>query len=133
LLRVPDARGTGVAELVRVEALAGFEVRALDPGAAHAVEPERALGVPRPVPRVHVPVRQPPLERVRLDEVRRDLLLALFQVVDLDEAPLPETVGPPADEVLLGSLHLRLRRLRQLELAECLLELRAGALQRGSG
>ena len=48
--RVPDARGPGVAELVRVEALARLEVPALDPGAAHPVEPERALAVARAVP-----------------------------------------------------------------------------------
>src|SRR5206468_10967122 len=116
LLRVPDARSARVAELVRVEALARLEVPSLDPGAAHPVEPERTLGVARAVPRVDVPVRKPALERVRLDEVGRDLLLALLQVVDLDEAPLVRAVAERGDEVLLGARHLRLRRLGELEL-----------------
>ena len=50
----------------------GSKRLALDPGAAHPVEPEGALAVARAVPRVDVPVGQPPLERVRLDEARRD-------------------------------------------------------------
>jgi hypothetical protein len=122
--------GAGVSELVRVEALAWLEVRALDPGAAHPVEPERALAVARAVPRVHVPVGQLALERVRLDEVRRDLLLAALQVVDLHQAPLAQAAAERADEVLLGPLHVRLGRLCELELAEGLLELGAHAVER---
>src|SRR5262249_5228180 len=128
--RVPDPRRPRVAELVRVEALTRLEVAALEPGRAHPVEPERALAVARAVPRVHVPVRQPPFERVRLAEGRPDLLFAFLQVVDLDEAPLAQAAAERADEVLLGALHLRLRRLLQLELAEGLLEFRAHAVER---
>ena len=67
--------------------------RACSRRAAHPVEPERALAVARAVPRVDVPVRQLALERVRLDQVRRRLLLALLQVLDLDEPPLADAVG----------------------------------------
>src|ERR1051325_10461155 len=71
-----------------------------------------------------------PRERVRLDEVRRELVLAFLEVVDLDEAPLVRAAAQRRDEVLLGALDVRLRGLHELELAEGLLELRADAPQR---
>ena len=60
----------------------------------------------------------------------RALLLALLQVVDLDQAPFAQAAAERADEVLLGPLHVRLGRLRELELAEGLLELGAHAVER---
>ena len=63
----------------------GSNVFALESRAAHPVEPERALRVARAIPGVHVPVGQLPLDHVRLDEPRRERLLALLLVLDLDE------------------------------------------------
>src|SRR2546423_14731023 len=77
--------------------------------------------------------RQPSLERVRLDEVRRGLLFAFLEVVDLDETALVGATAERGDEVLLGALDVRLGRLDELELAEGLLELRPNALQRRAG
>src|SRR5438874_1329381 len=93
----------------------------------------RSPPVPRAVPCVDVPVRQPALERVRLDKVRRGLLLALLQVVDLDQATLVGAAAQGRDEILLGALDVGLGGLDELELAEGLLELRTDALQRRAG
>src|SRR6185312_2315801 len=51
--------------------------------APHPVEPEAALVVAGAIPGVDVPVRQPPLDRVRLDDVQRRLPVFLFQVFGL--------------------------------------------------
>src|SRR5213079_58590 len=68
-------------------ALARHELLVLQPRAPHPVEPEGPLTVPGAVPRVHVPVRQLALHRIRLDQVGRGRLLALLQVVELDKPP----------------------------------------------
>ena len=80
-----------------------------------------------------VPVRETALERVRLDEVCGDLVLAFLEVVDLDEPALAAPAAQGRDEILLGALDVWLRRLDELELAERLLELRADALQGSPG
>src|SRR5207248_2112957 len=64
------------------------------------------------------------------DQVHRHLVLALLQVVDLDQPPLVGAVAQGRDKIFLGPLDVRLGRLRQLELAEGLLQLRAHALER---
>src|SRR5207247_11169185 len=61
-----------------------------------------------------------------------DLVLALLEVVDLDEPALVRAAAQGGDEVLLRALDVRLRRLRELELAERLLELRPHALEPGA-
>ena len=58
-------------QLGRVEAVARREPAAQRLGVARAVEPVAARRVAVDVPRVDVPVRQSPLDRVRLDRPRR--------------------------------------------------------------
>src|SRR5581483_11523748 len=92
-------------------------------------EPERALAVRRAVVRVHVPVRKRALERVRLDDPRRRLCVDLLLILDLDEAVLVATAGERRDEVLLGAVR-GVGALRELELAERLLQLAADLVER---
>ena len=100
------------------------------PGAAHAIEPEAALGVTAAIPRVHAPVRELPLQGVGLDDPLRPRLLALLLVFDLDEPPLSDSIRQGRDEISLGVPGARPRRLRQLELPERLFELSAHAVER---
>ena len=67
---------------------------------AHAVEPVRARLVALGVPRVDVPVGEPPLDRVRLDRPRDDLLLLGLQVLDLDELVPVDRLRQLVDETL---------------------------------
>src|SRR6185503_13068903 len=129
--RVPDAGGAGAAEAGGLEARAWLE-RALEQlRAPHPVEAEALLGVAVAIPRVDVPVRERALELVRLDRPRRRLALALLQVLDLDEAVGRDRVGEEHDQALLLRPLVRRRGLRELELAERLLELPADAVERG--
>src|SRR5262249_46404824 len=123
-LRVPDPRhDAGAAEVVGPEAVAGLERLTLQPGAAHPVEPEGTLRVACAIPRVDVPVGQLPLDHVGLDESRRERVLALLLVLDLDHAVLADALAQRRHELLLGPGRLGLRRLAKVELAERLLEL----------
>ena len=72
---------------------------------------------------------QPALDPVRLDRPRLDLGRLGLQVLELDEPPAVDRAGQRRDEVLLGA-GLRRRGLREVELAERLLELRAHAVER---
>ena len=76
------------------------------------------------------PVRQLPLERVRLDEPRRGRLVGLLLVLDLDEPAFADRLAERGHEVLLGLPHLGLRRLGEVELAEGLLELAPDPVER---
>src|SRR5262245_63009471 len=116
--------------MVRPEPLAGLECLALQPGAPHPVEPERALRVSRAVPRVDVPVRKLALDHVRLDEPRRECVLALLLVLDLDDAVLADALAEGRDELLLGPRGAGLRGLAEVELAARPLELLPDALER---
>ncbi len=87
-----------------------------------AVEPVAARGVAVDVPGVDVPVREPPLDRVWLDGPGRHLGRLGLQVLELDELVLRDRAGERGDEILLRSAVWG-RRPRQLEDAECLLEL----------
>src|SRR5207253_1871174 len=79
-LRVPDPGVPDVAQPARLEPFSRLELVARQARAAHAVEPEAAFAVSRAVPRVDVPVRESPLEGIRLDEACRRRLLPLLQV-----------------------------------------------------
>src|SRR5207244_7366438 len=122
-------------ELMRLEAGAWLEPLVAQLRVPHPVETECALAVARAVPRVDVPVRKLALEVVRLDEPLRPRLLALLLVLDLDEVVVVDRVRERRDQLLLLGRDLRLGRLRQLELAERLLELaphaRDGAVRLG--
>ena len=78
---------------------------------AHAVEPEAADVLARAIPRVHVPVRQLPLEPVRLDRVGDDGFLAHLDVLDVDESPALDALAERADQPLLDAVGRRLGRL----------------------
>src|SRR5207247_6158045 len=116
--------GARVAEAVRLQRRPRLEALVRQLRAAHPVEPEAAFGLARAVPRVHAPVRQFAFERVRLHDPRRPGLLAFLLVLDLNETPLADAFRERRDEVGLG-VAARRRRLRELELAERLLELLA--------
>src|SRR4029450_13766933 len=110
LLRVPDPRHDArAAEMVGPEPLTRLERLPLHAGAAHAVEAEGALRVARAVPRVHVPVRKLALDHVRLDEPRRERVLAFLLVLDLDDAVLADALAERRDELLLGPPRAGLR------------------------
>src|SRR5205823_12931524 len=70
------------------------------------------------------------LEHVRLDEVGGRRVLALLQIVELDEPLRPDALGELRDEILLGALAVETRRFREVEGAERLLELAPHALER---
>src|SRR5258705_9020877 len=129
-LEVQNLGRTPVPETVRVERAARLEAFLSQLGAAHPVEAEAPLGVARAVPRVHAPVRQLPLERVRLDDSLRPRLFALLLVLDLDESTLADAFGEGRDEVGFRFYDLRIGRLRELELSESLLELLAHPVER---
>src|SRR5207244_4199513 len=122
-LREPHARQARVGEPVRLEVRARLERVVRQRRALHPVEPERPLALLRAIPGVDVPVRELALELVRLDDALGGFLLALLLVLDLDEAPLVDPARQRGDQALLGAARVWLRRLRELELAECLLEL----------
>src|SRR4051794_8232340 len=121
ILRVEDPCRPGVAQLRGLEARARLETLLRECCAPHPVEPERPLAVAGPVPRVDVPVRQLPAKRVGLDEPRGRLGVDLLLVLDLHELSFAHAAGEPRDEVGLLGRHVRLRRARELELAERLL------------
>src|SRR5262245_30655648 len=127
LLVVEEPGGARVAEPRRLEALAGLEPLPRQLRAAHPVEPERPCPVARPVPRVDIPVRQLPFERVRLDEAGRRCRIGLLLVLDLDDLSLSHAAREGRDEVDLLGRDLRLGSLRELELPKRLLELLAHA------
>src|SRR6266540_3650784 len=77
-----------------------------------------------------VPVRQLPLDHVWLDYPRRERLLALLLVFDLDEPALTDALAERADELFLGARGPRLGRLGKVELAERLLELATDPVER---
>ena len=79
---------------------------------------------------MHAPVRQLALERVRLDDALRPGLLAFLLVLDLDETAVADSLGQGRDEVGLCFGDLRVRCLRELELAERLFELHAHPVER---
>src|SRR5438094_2667930 len=127
---VEDLRGAGVAESPWLEGRTRIETLLRELRAAHPVEPEAALSVARAVPCMDPPVRQLALERVRFDDSLRPGLLALLLVLDLDQPALADPLGEGGNEIGLGVGDLRVRRLRQLELAEGLLELPTDAIER---
>ena len=75
-----DPRHAGIAQPVGLEALSRLELLRPHGRGAHPVEPEAPDVPARPVPRVHVPVRQLPLEPVWLYGVGNDGFLADLQV-----------------------------------------------------
>src|SRR5688572_23664196 len=128
-LRVVDARYTGVAQPVGLEALAGLELLRPHGRGAHPVEPEASDVLARAIPRVYVPVRQLPLEPVRLDRMRDDRLLTDLDVLDVHEPPALDALAEGADEAFLDAVSGRLGRL-EIELAERLLELPSHLVER---
>src|SRR5439155_20064292 len=118
-------RGARVAEPGRLESLPGVELLARQLRAPHAVEAERPRAVARPIPRVDVPVRQLPLERVRLDEPGRRLGVDLLLVLDLHEPAFAHAAREAGYEVGLLGADVWLRSLGELELSERFLELLA--------
>src|SRR5437667_128604 len=94
-----------------------------------AGEPERALAVLRAVPGVDVPVRQLPFQLVGLDDALGGLVVALLLVLDLDQAAPVDPFRQRCDQALLGPGRMRLGGLREVELAERLLELRPDAIE----
>ena len=78
---------------------------------------------------MHVPVRQPALDLVRLDRARLDLARVGLQVLELDELVLGDRARERGDQILLGTA-VGSRRLCERECAEGLLELRADAVER---
>src|SRR5439155_8610083 len=83
-LHVEDLRGASVAESPWLEGRTRIEALLRELRAAHPVEPETALSVAGPVPRMDPPVRQLALERIRFDDSLRPGLLALLLLLDLD-------------------------------------------------
>jgi hypothetical protein len=79
---------------------------------------------------VHAPVRELPLEGVRLDGSLRPRLLAFLLVLDLDEAALADALGQRRDEVGFSVPRARPGRLCELELSERFLQLAAHAVKR---
>src|SRR5205085_1959660 len=114
--RVPDLYRPGVAQTAGLEPFAGLELFGQHPRAPHPVEPKRALTVAGSVPGVHVPVGEAPLHRVGLDQVLRGRLLALLEIVELDQAALADSLRQCRDETLFVLADVRLGRLRQIEL-----------------
>src|SRR6266542_2280716 len=129
--RVEDPHLARALELAWIEALATLEPLGRQLGVAHAIEPEAALAVARPIPRVDVPEGQSALEEVRLDGAFRPGLLALLLVLDLDEAVLADRGGERLDECGFLAVEMRLARLGEVELAEGLHELLAHLVDRG--
>ena len=78
---------------------------------------------------MHLPVGELSLEGVRLDEALRPGLLTFLLVLDVDDLAVADRLGERRDEPLLLRSHVRLGRLRQLELTEGLLELAAHAIE----
>src|SRR5918995_5821022 len=70
---------------------------------------------------------------MRLDDPRHRLLLALLEVLDLDQATGLNRVAEGTDEVFLRSRDVRLGRLGEFELAERLLQLAADTRERRVG
>src|SRR4029450_9347334 len=100
LLRVPDPRHDARAgEVVGPKPLTRLERLPLHAGAAHAVEAEGARGVRGGGPRVDVPVRKLALDHVRLDEPRRERVLAFLLVLDLDDAVLAGALAERAPQL----------------------------------
>src|SRR5204862_7405546 len=128
--RVPELDVSRPLEPARLEPGPRLERVVSDPRAPHPVEPERTLPVARAIPRVDVPVGQPPLDRIRLDEMLRRRLLAFLEVVDLGQPALADPLGQRRDQVLLRLADMRRRRLCEVELAERLFELRPDAVER---
>src|SRR5204862_6444053 len=128
--RVPDLHRAGVAQPARLEAGPRLELLVLEARAAHPIQPEGALRLARPIPRVDVPVREPALDRVRLDQVLGGRFLALLQVVELDQPAVADALGERGDEILLSLAAVRLGRLRDGEFAARLLELLTGPVER---
>src|SRR5436190_4217470 len=93
ILGVEDPRRPGVAQLRGLEARARLETLLRQCCAPHPIEPERPLAVARPVPRVDVPVRQLPAERVGLDEPRRGLGVGLLLVLNPPELSFGHAAG----------------------------------------
>src|SRR5262249_56346233 len=116
-------------ELGPIEAVPGRERLAQHLRRPHPVEPVRARLVALDVPRVDVPERNTPLDRVRLDCPGHDLLLLRLQVLDLDETMPLDRGRQLLDEPLLLT-NVRRRSLRELEGTEGLLELRAHPVER---
>src|SRR5207237_623929 len=108
----------------RVEPLARLERLPQHLRLAHPVEAVAPRRVAVDVPRVHEPVRQTALDRVRLDRSRLDLHRVRLQVLELDEAMLIDRARELRNQVFLLA-DVRRRRLRERERAEGLLELRA--------
>ena len=73
-------------------------------------------------------MRQPALDRVRLDRARDDLLLLGLQILELDEPVVVDRPRERVDEPLLLA-DVRRRGLREVERTERLLELRAHAVE----
>ena len=119
-----------VAELVRARSPRAARTLLRQLRAAHPVEAER-----RSASRVrsHVWTYQLgscALERVRLDESRRRRLLALLLVLDLDEPPLADRLRSASRRGLPPRRRRAARGLRELELAERLLELARTRVER---
>src|SRR5690242_5008657 len=120
---MPEAGDVRLAQVVRVEARARLERLVGDAGRPHAVEPVRPRPVNRAVPRVHAPDRELALERVRLDHADARRLVALLQILDLDQPALLRALAERAHELLLVVRDTRRGRLCELELAERVLQL----------
>ena len=73
---------------------------------------------------------QLPLERIRLDDPLGPRLLAFLLVLDLDQVTLADAFRERGDEVGFRVTGAWFGRLRELELAERLLELLADAVER---
>ena len=103
--RVPDARGRRRVQLRGVEALARLEPScARQLRGARAVEPVAARRVAVDVPGVDVPVREPPLDPVRLDRRASSTSCRLrLQVLDLDEPVRVDRLRQRRDEAFLGA------------------------------
>src|SRR5205085_802897 len=98
----------------RPEALADLEALLQQLRAAHPIDAERSLAVARDVVRVHVPVRQSALERVRLDGPGRRLRVDLLLVLDFHKAMLIAAACERCDQVLFLRT-VRLCTLPELE------------------
>ena len=78
----------GFSQVRGVEPVARFEALVREARRAHPVEPEGPRGVDGEIPGVDAPDRELALDRVRLDAPERRALVAVLQVLDLDDDAL---------------------------------------------